>query len=118
MLRNERGRGLIKIIIYLAVIAYIGLLVVRFASVSIKYKDLEVKIRESIRNQFDCNEEKLTGQIYNLLDERGITPIEEEIFVECRGNRAKVSFSYEDLLDGLFFKKKILKKIEIEGVIS
>lgn len=117
MLRNERGSGLIKIILYLAIVAYIGLLIFRFVSLSVKYKDLEVKIRESIRNSLECNKEKLTEEVYKLLDERGIVPLEEEISVKCTGNRAKVSFSYEDVLDGLFFKKKILRRVEVEGVI-
>lgn len=118
MLRNEKGSGLIKVIIYLAIVAYIGLLIFRFVSLSVKYKDLEVKIRESIRNSLECNKEKLTEEVYKLMDERGIVPLEEEISVECRGNRAKVSFSYEDILDGILFKKKILRKINIEGVVS
>lgn len=118
MLRNEKGSGLIKVIIYLAIVAYIGLLIFRFVSLSVKYKDLEVKIRELIRNSLECNKEKLMEEVYKLMDERGIVPLEEEISVECRGNRAKVSFSYEDILDGILFKKKILRKINIEGVVS
>lgn len=118
MLRNERGRGLIKIILYLAIVAYIGLLIFRFATISIRYKDLEVKIRDSIRNSLECNKDKLMEEVYNLLDERGIVPLEDEIFVECRGNRVKVKFSYEENFDAVFFKKKILKRMEIEGVIS
>ncbi len=118
MLRNEKGSGLIKVILYLLIVAYIGLLVFRFASISIRYKDLEVKIRDSIRNSIECNREKLMEQVYNLLDEKGITPIEDEIVVECKGNRARVSFSYEELFDGIFFKKKILKLMDVEGVIG
>ncbi len=118
MLRNERGRGLIKILIYLLIVAYIGLLIFRFASISIRYKDLDVKIMDSIRNSVECNRDKLMEQIYNLLDEMGILPIDEEIFVECKGNRAIVKFSYEELFDGIFFKKKMLKRVEIEGAIG
>ncbi len=118
MLRNERGSGFLKVLIYLILIAYIGLLIFRFVSISIRYKDLDVKIRDIIRNSIECNQDKLMEQIYNLLDERGIIPLEEEIVVQCKGNRARVSFSYEEILDGILFKKKILKRVEVEGVIS
>jgi|GEM_PF-2421512 hypothetical protein len=118
MLRIEKGSGLIKVIIYLAILAYIGLMIFRFASISIRYKDIEVKIRDTIRNSVECNPEKLKEQIYNLLDERGLIPREEEILVECKGNKAKIKFSYEETLDGLFFKKKILKEVSIESMIG
>jgi hypothetical protein len=118
MLRNERGSGFLKILIYLVLISYIGLLIFRFVSISIRYKDVDVKIRDAIRNSIECNRDKLMEQIYNLLDERGIVPVEEEISVQCKGNKARVSFSYEEILDGIFFKKKILKRVEVEGVIS
>lgn len=118
MLRNERGSGFLKIIIYLILITYIGLLIFRFVSISIRYKDLDVKIRDIIRNSIECNRDKLMEQVYNLLDERGVIPFEEEIFVQCKGNRARVTFSYEEIFDGILFKKRILKKVEIEGAIS
>ncbi len=117
MLRNERGSGLIKIIVYLGVIAYIGLLVVRFATVSIRYKDVEVKIRETIRNSLECNREKILEEIYKVLDEKGIVP-DEEVNVVCRGNRVGITFSYHEIFDGLFFKKKLFKRLEIEGVVG